>query len=633
MVVIGRLIKGLAMGILSSLIPVYVAETIVKKASSISFVQLNAAISGLAMYYIAYFFPVLMPNEYSFRFAWAIEALPAIAIFILSFFLPESPKWLATKSRWGQAAKNLDKIKAYQNGKPQEKTNRDDREYVLRAYTSGPEIRNSSYDKIFGKKYWKHTVLGISTQVFVQLTSVQVLMNYFLFICELCGIEEHSLIFVSSALNVVQVIFTLVPLFILDNTRRRDSLTFGLIILSVSFLALFIIILTFGEHFTHEGFDLLFRFEMFDEPASAVLAIFLFINAVYSSTVLSASWLYAGELFPGPARAKGASICMCASWMVNTTMGLVLPILFKYIGPWTFATLALFSFVGGIALMFLPETRDLGEYELYSIFNFNNEPFPRQKLVSDKKKKKSKEAILGLESKEAVVNKPQFEHALTYEQQQGNGKVQLESLTGGFTTSPTSETVTEIETGVELETAREYMKPFSSETNSALRQETDPDSSQVEDILDIYTSGGALDEEDAISPNTYYSSDWSQGYQGVQGAATTDNYEEEEEEEAPAKISLISSKSSTRESTMKPPQSGNAYFHANREGSPIKAGLTYEPTTFLQFDSLRVALRTNILDRKKSEAKLRENANSTFPKGGVFISSISKSKMAAKTTP
>lgn len=84
MVVIGRLIKGLAMGILSSLIPVYVAETIVKKASSISFVQLNAAISGLAMYYIAYFFPVLMPNEYSFRFAWAIEALPAIAIFILS---------------------------------------------------------------------------------------------------------------------------------------------------------------------------------------------------------------------------------------------------------------------------------------------------------------------------------------------------------------------------------------------------------------------------------------------------------------------------------------------------------------------------------------------------------------------
>ncbi|KAK6455531.1 high-affinity glucose transporter, partial [Scheffersomyces xylosifermentans] len=374
LIVLGRLFKGMSMGFLSAVIPIYLSETIPseKKGSSISFVQLNSAIAGLLMYFVTYAFQLLIKDEYSFKYAWGIEALPAIALLILSFFLPESPKWLASQSKWTQAAKNLVKIKRSQNrleaAKDHKRTHDDDRDFVLKAYTAGPEIRTCTYDKVFGKKYWKHTLIGTSSQFFVQLSSVQILKNHFLFICDICGIDGDNRAYYSSSHYMVEVLFTLIPLFLLDSARRKDCLTFGMFILGGSYLAVGVLVLVYSEKAVHGDINSPFQFEMFEEPASGVLAIFLFISAVYSSTVLSTSWLYAGEIFPGPARAKGTSICMGASWVVNTASALVLPSMLRHMGPWAFMMLSLCCFCGTIVLVTVPETRNLSEQEIESIF-------------------------------------------------------------------------------------------------------------------------------------------------------------------------------------------------------------------------------------------------------------------------
>ena len=105
-----RLVGGVAIGIASTLSPLYIAEIspAQKRGLLVSLNQL-AIVSGILLSYsVNYLLTGAGPANWRWMFASA--ALPSIAFFLTLFFIPESPRWLMQKGRQQEAEHFLTQI-------------------------------------------------------------------------------------------------------------------------------------------------------------------------------------------------------------------------------------------------------------------------------------------------------------------------------------------------------------------------------------------------------------------------------------------------------------------------------------------------------------------------------------------
>jgi MFS family permease len=112
MLVVGRVIAGLCVGIASSICPVYQAEIAPKEIRGrvVSLQQWAITWGILIQYFIQYGASNIdggpnNPNQgtAAFRIPWGVQIVPAVILFFGMFFLPRSPRWLASKDRWEEA--------------------------------------------------------------------------------------------------------------------------------------------------------------------------------------------------------------------------------------------------------------------------------------------------------------------------------------------------------------------------------------------------------------------------------------------------------------------------------------------------------------------------------------------------
>ena len=111
MLVVGRFINGICVGIISSQVPVYLVEITKKERRSIVVIQQWAIEWGIfiMMYFVGYGCSFIA-GPASFRTAWAIQFVPCVCLLAGLPFLPESPRWLAKVGRTDQATKMLANI-------------------------------------------------------------------------------------------------------------------------------------------------------------------------------------------------------------------------------------------------------------------------------------------------------------------------------------------------------------------------------------------------------------------------------------------------------------------------------------------------------------------------------------------
>lgn len=372
LVVLGRVIKGISIGLVAAIVPLYISETVPRgrKAASLSTIYSFYGLGTSIMTLAGFLLPKANLSIQPFKIVWALESVPAFCLLLLSFILPESPKWLAMHCRWSEAAKNRLRIQNYKRRKQRISTKEievsNHQSYVVNAYTAGDVIRICDYSDLFGKRYWKHTIVGVVAQIIVQFTCIEIIINQFLYVSKVCGVEKGHLAFLQATNYGLIALFTIFPSFLLDNCRRKDVLVFGLGFLGITYLLISSIMYFFGSPGKVSDFP--FDVRVFGEAASLLLASFMFLTAIFASTVGPVSWLYTSEIFHGPARAKGTAICMGSGLAVHTGAELLFRIASKLMGPWMFFALAFLSLGGAIIVLYFPETRDLSELEVETLF-------------------------------------------------------------------------------------------------------------------------------------------------------------------------------------------------------------------------------------------------------------------------
>lgn len=151
--------------------------------------------------------------------------IPAIILFFGMMFLPESPRWLASKDRWEECEEVL--ILTHGHGDP-------DSPWVAREFQAIKEwleierqSKAVSYLTLFKPKYINRTHIGLFTQVWSQLTGMNVMMYYITYVFAMAGLTGNTLLVSSSIQYVINVVMTIPALIWVDRVGRRPTLLFG----------------------------------------------------------------------------------------------------------------------------------------------------------------------------------------------------------------------------------------------------------------------------------------------------------------------------------------------------------------------------------------------------------------------
>lgn len=337
-----RIIGGLAVGFTSTVGPAYISE--ISPASRRGFLtgfqQMAIALGIVASLVVndSYIIAsggaeqVLWMGMPSWRWMLMTTAIPGLIMFIVSFALPESPRYLVMKGKDAQAKKVLVDVVADKNP--------DNTIAEIKNSLSGeakPRLRDLR-GKTFGLKsvVW----IGIGVALFQQLSGANVILFYDSSLWATIGLSEQNSMLVSIIRAVLAAVVTVLGMVIIDKVGRRAMLKIGSIIMAV-----LLAIVAIG--FSQATFDAQGQINLtFGWAVLTIAAANIFFLA-YCATWGVAMWVVIGEIFPNNIRALGVALASAANWVGNFLITQTFPMLRGSIGlTWTFVFYAVMALLG-----------------------------------------------------------------------------------------------------------------------------------------------------------------------------------------------------------------------------------------------------------------------------------------------
>jgi sugar porter (SP) family MFS transporter len=348
-----RLLGGLGIGLASAVSPMYIAE--ISPASMrgrlVSVNQLTIVIGILAAQIVNYLIAEKVPEGASdqmilhswngqtgWRWMFWAGTVPALTFFILSFFIPESPRFLAKVGKWTEAIRILERIGGAK--------------YALGAKTeiAGTLHGNSNkidWKSLASKKIRPILVLGIVLAVFQQWCGINVIFNYAEEIFSSAGYSVNDILFNIVITGAVNLIFCLVAMRMVDGWGRRKLMLLGSLGLALIFFSL-------GTSY------------FLELKGIAILALVLLAIAIYSMTLAPITWVVLSEIFPNSVRGTAMAIATTSLWIACFILTYTFPILNKVLNAsgtfWLYAAICLSGFY--FILKRLPETKGMSLEEI-----------------------------------------------------------------------------------------------------------------------------------------------------------------------------------------------------------------------------------------------------------------------------
>lgn len=341
-----RIVGGFAIGLASGISPVYIAE-ISPAALRGRLVSLNqlAIVFGILLAQIVNWLiarPV-PPNasaqdiliswngQWGWRWMFAVTAIPSLLFLIATFFVPESPRWLAIKGRSQQAFQVLNQLGGarYATG-------------VLEELSSLAQMPGDAAPKrkLFSQPVLRVLVLGCALAVLQQWCGINVIFNYAQEIFAAAGYQISDILFNIVITGAVNAAFTLVALFTIDRYGRRVLLLTGITSLLLIYAAL----------------GICYELHLQGKP---MLILVVLAIASYAISLAPVTWVVISEIFPNRIRGAATSVAIAALWIACFVLTYTFPLLNADLGPagtfWTYGVICLAGWL--FLYVRLPETK------------------------------------------------------------------------------------------------------------------------------------------------------------------------------------------------------------------------------------------------------------------------------------
>lgn len=322
----GRVVSGFGVGFGTAAAPVLVAELCPRKLRGRvgGLFQVSVTIGILVMFLISYGCAHI-DSTTSFRVAWALQIIPGALLILGCFFIPESPRWLAKQGLWEEGEEIVAKIQA--------KGDRSNADVLIEVSEIKEQIlmekdaRAFTYMDLFLKKYINRTITAMFGQIWQQLTGMNVMMYYIVYIFQMAGYEGDTVLSSSIIQYVIFVVATIPSLFLLDIFGRRKVLLVGSTFMMAFHFAVGGTLATYADPVNDINGDETMK--MLIPPdhkaaAKAVIACSYLFVASFGCSWGSCIWLFCSEVWGSlVARARGASISTASNWVMNVLLAIV----------------------------------------------------------------------------------------------------------------------------------------------------------------------------------------------------------------------------------------------------------------------------------------------------------------------
>lgn len=290
-----RFIGGLCIGASSVVSPLYIAEIAPpsRRGLLVALFQFNIVFGILIAYVSNYLFQGVGENDW--RWMLGVVAFPSLAFMFLTLFISESPRWLALKKNdVAGARKTLHEIDP------------NTAEQTLAAILKSNSESTVAGRTFFSAQYRWPIILAFLFAFFNQVSGINAVIYFAPRIFEMTGLGRSTALLSTAGVGVVNLIFTMIGLSLIDRYGRKLLMYIGSIgyIVSLGLIA---------AAFYRDSFE------------GVTFFVFMFIasHAIGQGAVI---WVFLGEIFQNQVRASGQAFGGFVHWIFAAIIANIFPI-------------------------------------------------------------------------------------------------------------------------------------------------------------------------------------------------------------------------------------------------------------------------------------------------------------------
>ncbi|KAF7651019.1 hypothetical protein LDENG_00117060 [Lucifuga dentata] len=335
MIIAGRLIIGLFCGLFTGLTPMYVGE--------VSPTPLRGAFGTL--HQLGVVVGILIAQVFGLEFLlgsaklWplllSLTVIPAVLQCILLPFCPESPRFLLINlEQEEEARKALVRLRGTQD------VSKDMQEMKEESTKMAEEKKVTILELFRTSAYRQPLVIAVMLQLSQQLSGINAVFYYSTGIFKSAGVKQP--IYATIGAGIVNTVFTVVSLFLVERAGRRTLHLLGLAGMAVSALVMSIALLL--KYIPSMSYV-------------AIAAVMIFV-AMFEMGPGPIPWFIVAELFSQGPRPAAMAVAGCCNWTANFLVGMTFPKLEELCGPWVFLIFMAFLLIFFVFTYFkVPETK------------------------------------------------------------------------------------------------------------------------------------------------------------------------------------------------------------------------------------------------------------------------------------
>ncbi|KAF2818432.1 general substrate transporter [Ophiobolus disseminans] len=324
--VAGRTIQGVGVGFLSMTVPIIQTEIAAPHARGLMVgIEYTCLIAGYMLScWVDYGFHFMLPDAMSWQGPFIIQILLSFLLVVMSFFLPETPRWLAKNGFMKESLQTVADL--HSNGDTSAEHVQQVFLEIQEAVVYEANLGKSSWKEMF-TRYRKRTIVGITVQMFAQLNGINIISFYLPSTLASAGFDDKKSLLYTAANAIPYTAATVVTWWLADRWGRKPLLLLGGVLMAV--------LLGIVCAFTEADMPIATK-------ANGQYAFVMLYNIVYGFTWGPMPWLLPAEIFPLRGRSKGMALATTSNWIFNFIIGMVSPDAFAGIGGYFYLVIASF---------------------------------------------------------------------------------------------------------------------------------------------------------------------------------------------------------------------------------------------------------------------------------------------------
>lgn len=309
MLVLFRVVLGLAVGAAALIVPLYLSE--------IAPTEIRGAISSLNQLMItvgillAFIVNALLADSGAWRWMLGLAVIPSLVLFVGMYFMPETPRWLVSRGRENDARDVLMRSRSEEEA-----------ENEIRDIKEVEREEEGGLQELLAPWVRPALIVAIGLAVFQQIIGINTIIYYAPTTLKNVGYGDAAAIYANLIIGAINVLMTLIAIRIIDRVGRKPLLLGGLVGMVVSLTVLGLSTLLLSEP---------------TSPTDTVAIITLLCLAgfiiSFAATWGPTVWVMLPEVLPLRIRGTAMGVAIFLHWIANFIVSQTFPSLLAALGP------------------------------------------------------------------------------------------------------------------------------------------------------------------------------------------------------------------------------------------------------------------------------------------------------------